>query len=93
MTERALTLEKSPDHWIIEWGLSESEDYDRFGSEQGEGWMGRLVALRDELLRGDYRALYLGWLAGVTAGEVADDCLEPEIPPGCLLYTSDAADE
>ena len=88
MTERALTLEKSPDHWIIEWGLSESEDYDRFGSEQGEGWMGRLVALRDELLRGDYRALYLGWLAGVTAGEVAEDCLEPDIPPGLLRLTA-----
>lgn len=88
MTEGALTLEKSPDHWIIEWGLSESEDYDRFGSEQGEGWMGRLVALRDELLRGDYRALYLGWLAGVTAGEVDEDGLEPEVPPGLSRLTA-----
>lgn len=88
MTERALTLDKSPDHWIIEWGLSESEDYDRFGSEQGEGWMGRLVAVRDELLRGDHRALYLGWLAGVTAGEIDEDCLEPEIPPGLSRLTA-----
>jgi hypothetical protein len=88
MTGGALTLEKSPGHWIIEWGLSESEDYDRFGSEQGEGWMGRLAAVRDELLRGDRRALYLGWLAGVAAGEVDEDCLEPEIPLGLSRLTA-----
>ena len=46
------------------------------------------LTLRDELLRGDYRALYLGWLAGVTAGEVAEDCLEPDIPPGLLRLTA-----
>jgi hypothetical protein len=50
--------------------------------ETGQGWMGRLIPLRDELLRGDLRPLYLGWLAGVGAGEVDDEALEPEVPPG-----------
>lgn len=87
-TESALTIDESPEHWIIGWALHESENYDRFGSESGSGWMGRLVPLRDELLRGDGRALYLGWLAGVTAGEVDEASLEPEPPPGLANLTA-----
>jgi len=86
-TETALTIDGSSDHWIIDWALNESEDYDRFASDSGSGWMGRLVPLRDELLRGDCRALYLGWLAGVTAGEVDEASLEPEPPPGISSLT------
>lgn len=76
----ALTIEASDEHWIIDWSLDESEDHDRFGMDDGSGWMGRLVPLRDELLRGDLRPLYLGWLA--SAGEFDDDMLEPEVPTG-----------
>lgn len=36
----------------------------------------------DELLRGDLRPLYLGWLAGAGGGELRDGVLEPEVPPG-----------
>jgi hypothetical protein len=86
-TEIALTIDRSSDHWIIEWALNEGEDYDRFACESGSGWMGRLTPLRDELLRGDRRALYLGWLAGVTAGEVDESSLEPEPPPGLSRLT------
>ena len=75
-----MTIEATCEHWIIDWSLDESEDYDRFGMEDGSGWMGRLAPLRDELLRGDLRPLYLGWLA--SAGEFDDDTLEPEPPTG-----------
>jgi hypothetical protein len=81
-TEDTLTVDRSDHHWIIHWALNESEDYDRFGMEDGRGWMARLLPLRDELLRGDLRVLYLGWLAGVTAGEINDDAPEPDVPPG-----------
>lgn len=81
-TDCALTFDDARTHWIVNWALDESENYDRFGMEDGQGWMGRLAPLRDELLRGDCRPLYLGWLAGVTAGEVDDDAAEPEVPPG-----------
>lgn len=81
-TKYALTVDDSGSHWIIDWSLDESEDYDRFGMEDGTGWMGRLAPLRDELLRGDVRPLYLGWLAGVSAREIGDDAAEPEVPPG-----------
>ena len=81
-TKFALSVDDSGSHWIIDWSLDESENYDRFGMEDGSGWMGRLAPLRDELLRGDLRPLYLGWLAGVTSREVGDNAAEPEVPPG-----------
>lgn len=67
-----LDFKATKTHWIITWGLEESENYDRFGMEDGRGWMARLAPLRDELLRGDIRSLYIGWLASVT-GEMIDD--------------------
>lgn len=81
-TKHALTIEGDDEHWIIDWSLDESEDYDRFGMEDGSGWMRRLAPLRDELQRGDLRPLYLGWLAGAAGGELRDNVLEPEVPPG-----------
>lgn len=81
-TKYALTIEADDKHWIFDWALDESEDYDRFAEEGGSNWMRRLAPLRDELLRGDLRPLYLGWLAGAGSGELRDDALEPEVPPG-----------
>lgn len=82
MTDCALTVDDAKTHWIINWSLDDSEDHDRFGMEDGRGWMGRLAPLRDELMRGDLRPLYLGWLAGVAGAEVDDDALEPPVPMG-----------
>lgn len=75
-----LIFEATDEHWIIDWLLDESENYDRFSMDEGNSWMRRLAPLRDELLRGDLRPLYLGWLA--SPGELADDACEPEVPPG-----------
>ena len=77
VTHYAMTIEASGTHWIINWSLDEGQDEDRFIMETGEGWMARLIPLRDELLRGDLRSLYLGWLAGVSAGDVDEDAIEP----------------
>lgn len=76
----ALTLDRSGEHWIIHWLLHDSEDYERFGTEESSGWMQRLAPLRDDLSCGDLRPLYLGWLASTR--ELDDDVLEPEVPPG-----------
>lgn len=81
-TKYVLTIETGDEHWIFDWSLNESEDYDRFAEEDGSGWMRRLAPLRDELLRGDLRPLYLGWLASAGGGELRDGALEPEVPPG-----------
>jgi len=72
-----LDFEATQTHWVITWSLHESENYDRFGMEDGRGWMARLVPMRDELLRGDIRSLYIGWLAAVTGEMMDDDDMEP----------------
>ncbi|MGL6161958.1 hypothetical protein [Microbulbifer sp.] len=81
----------TPEHWILGWHFQDEEhEHERFWSEtDGPGWLGRLLPLRDELLRGDTRALYLGWLAGVCANEIDNDESEPPPPPG--LQTLSAA--
>lgn len=58
---------------------SEDEDYEWVG---GEGWLGSLLPIRTDLMLGDLRALYLGWLLAVQRGEVDDDEQEPPVPPG-----------
>jgi hypothetical protein len=77
-----LDFKATKTHWVITWSLSESENYDRFGMEDGRGWMARLAPVRDELLRGDFRSLYIGWLAAVTSETVDDDEIEPMAAEG-----------
>ena len=72
-----LDFKATETHWVITWSLHESENYDRFGMEDGRGWMARLAPVRDELLRGDNRSLYIGWLAAVTGEMTDDDDMEP----------------
>jgi hypothetical protein len=50
--------------------------------DDGSGWMGSLLSLRADLLRGDLRCLYLGWLLGVQGDELDDDDVEPPVPAG-----------
>lgn len=87
-TKAAFSVKQTKKHWLLEWGLDESDNYDRFADEDGRGWMGRLAPLRDELLRGDMRPLYLGWLAGVSAGEVDEQAIEPQPLPGFSRLTA-----
>jgi hypothetical protein len=46
-----------------------------------------LIVLREELLSGDLRSLYLGWLSGVD-GDVDDDDPEPPVPAGLRTLTA-----
>jgi hypothetical protein len=55
----------------------EDDDWD-----DGTGWMGSLMSLRSDLLRGDLRCLYLGWLLCVQNEEFAENGLEPAVPAG-----------
>jgi hypothetical protein len=66
----------------------------RLDAEQGLGWiegeggLGTLLELREALLRGDLRVLYLAWLKGITlTDDVDEEALEPPIPPGLDALT------
>lgn len=76
------------DHVILDF---QSQDEGGGGWEEGEGWLDALVPLRDDLQRGDLRALYLGWLAYASWGPITgdddeiaeeDEEVEPPVPPG-----------
>jgi len=77
-----LDFKATKTHWVITWSLNESENYDRFGMENGRGWMARLAPVRDELLSGDMRSLYVGWLSAVTREMIDDEEVEPLPMPG-----------
>jgi hypothetical protein len=51
-----------------------------------EGWMSSLAALRADLMKGDHRCLYLGWLRSIQGtvyeGDIPEDDFEPPVPAG-----------
>ena len=49
---------------------------------KSEGGLASLIPLRADLLNGDFRALYLGWLAAAQDGILDADDVEPPAPPG-----------
>ena len=59
--------------------ISDDADYEW---SEGEGWLASLLPIRADLIRGDHRALYLGWLLAVQTEEIDDDMSEPPVPPG-----------
>ena len=87
-TSPHLEFEKLPEHWLLTWSLGETEDYDRFGYvDEGPGLMTRIAPVREELLRGDLRSLYIGWLRAVTTEETDPDDLEPLVLHGLHKLT------
>ncbi len=48
---------------------------------EGEGLLDEMLSLRDELLQGDFRVLYLAWLKAAER-EANDETLEPVVPAG-----------
>jgi hypothetical protein len=58
---------------------SEVEDHD---PSQDEGALSSILPVPSGLMRGDHRALYLGWLLAVQSGEVDDETPEPRLPSG-----------
>ncbi len=71
-------------HWKDGLAILEfrSDDEERAEWEDGEGWMERLVPVREDLASGDLRALYLGWLLCAQYGYADDDQIEPPVPHG-----------
>jgi hypothetical protein len=77
--QHGLSAESQGGYTLLDF-WSEDEDGDW---ETGEGCLASLIPLRADILAGDLRALYLGWLLAAQNGEINDDELEPLLPPGC----------
>jgi hypothetical protein len=56
-----LSLTAGKEHVVTEFSVNFEPD----AWVEGEHWMASLVGLRDELMHGDFRALYIGWLASL----------------------------
>ncbi len=81
--ETILSFQNIEGRPIIWW---ERNEEDRFEWTEGEGIIDRLIPIREELISGDYRSLFLEWLAEFWPEEWQDiddgEVLVPPIPPG-----------
>ncbi len=77
--EYRVDLKPVGDYLILDISLDEEEGGDWI---EGEGWLSSLSRLRDDILEGDYRMLYLAWLRAAELEDTDDDELEPPVPPG-----------
>ncbi len=76
------------EYWVLSWSLPDRGEWGDTMEAEGESWMSRLIPIRDEILRGDFRSLYLGWLVAVAAGEFEDEVREPSPPPGLATLSA-----
>jgi hypothetical protein len=74
----SLHIRKTKNFTILEF-ISEGEGRDW---EDSERWMDSLIPLRADLMRGDMRALYLGWLFCLQNQELSPHATEPPVPAG-----------
>ncbi len=81
--ENVVEIRETDSHLVLSFYNMEEpgRDSDVFDEEPGDV-LSKMLPIRDSLASGDLRLLYLGWLAGVQNGHLADDDLEPPVPAG-----------
>jgi hypothetical protein len=77
-----ITISTTSKYVILNIHITEEEGIR--GWVEGEGWLPRLLPLRDDLMHGDLRLLYLVWLRSapyLAEYVLEDDPVEPPLPP------------
>jgi len=76
----SIELEEHERYFVLE--LSTQDD-DRYEWIESGGVLGQLTPLREQILQGDYRALYILWLNAMESdGDADEDDLGPPVPAG-----------
>ncbi len=79
--DRRMTRDKK--YVILEFDFHDEE---QGGWAEGEGWLDDLIGLRQELMQGDLRGVYLAWLKAAENAflmeEIDGDTMEPPVPDG-----------
>ena len=86
----AAAVRATAEHVILDFE-SRDESGDWEVDEDGSGWLASLAPLRGELMQGDLRCLYLGWLLCVREGLVDGDAREPAVPSGLATLSGPLA--
>lgn len=73
-------------YWILSMALGNDDSASDW--IEGSGWLSALALLRNDILLGDMRALYLAWLANVERAWLDEDELEPPVPAGLGKLTT-----
>jgi hypothetical protein len=76
-----LTLDRAGGNVVVSFDRSPEDGYDEDFDLYDRAWADDLQPVRDLLLAGDPRPLYLGWLAGL-ADDAKPKQREPPVPPG-----------
>lgn len=78
-----VTLTQGRDGHILRTYLYNPVDY----CDSVDHYLSALMPIRDEIIRGDMRAPYLGWLRSLEEGEYDEDSMEPPLPAGLQNLT------
>jgi hypothetical protein len=80
--EDQVTLEKHGKYFVLE--IQIDDESDTFEWIESDSVLGQLTPLREQLLQGDMRMLYLAWLKAISIDENYDmeEVLEPPVPAG-----------
>ncbi|MCA9564003.1 MAG: hypothetical protein KC561_10965, partial [Myxococcales bacterium] len=78
-----VTLTQAKDGHVLNTSLYNPVDY----CDPVDHYLSALMPIRDEIIRGDMRAPYLGWLRSLEEGEYDEDSLEPPLPAGLQNLT------
>lgn len=87
--ERTLTFKETGERCMVWWDRHVDGGW---GWTEGDGVLDQLVGIREELLQGDFRSLFLGWLTDFHPAEWQDSkagkVLMPPIPTGLKRLSS-----
>jgi len=81
-------LKTTQDHAVF--SFCHDREPDGNWDEDGGGIMESLIPIRESVLDGDWRALYLGWLLCVQQDQIKDNDVEPTVPAGLASLTRSA---
>lgn len=80
LLEDRIMLEEHGKYFTIEIQFNDDSDY--FEWVESESVLGQLTPLREQLLQGDARMLYLAWLKAISMDDPEGAELEPPVPAG-----------